>query len=806
MGKRSNEHQPEPGWDAATWAGARREQKRRWAALPLERIVAAQEEMYELSVALGHEFGWELGRTEAEYGAAVHEPQPHYARGNSVHRIALAGCAPIPLAGYLKALGILRLVAEQIDPDARGAWQNEQFVLESHLDAEGLRRFLLHEYRPTPILAPWNGGSGFYPNDNKTGIDPIRQGAAQRLAPLRETIEKMSWMLAARGFDERPTDEDKTALLTELRAELSDESLAWLDAVVVLTEESPKYPPLLGTGGNDGRLDFTNNFMQRLVTVVDPDTGDPTASARTWLDGALFGAAQPALPRAKVGQFAPGEAGGPNQTSSFDADKPLVNPWDFTLMLEGALLFAAAATKRLESAERSGVSYPFTVRATGAGTGATAQRDENDARAELWVPLWGASASLGELRSLLGEGRVTLGRRSARDGLDFARAVARLGVERGIEAFQRYAFLMRSGRAFFATALDRVSVQRNPAADLIDELDSPASAYWLGRFRTYARRDGANRVVSLVRRLEDVLFALTTTRDDSAPNVRRLLAVLGEIQLYLARSPKARDACPPVPSLSKQWLLRADDGSAELAVAAALAGLHARRFDNSRALPMRVHLAPERPGYYPTWSTGETADHEVTWYAAATIAENLGAALGRRLHYADRHEMPDKPLLPARTAPLADIAAWLAGDLDERRAAALLPGLMLIRIPAGGARRLQRGAPLPAAYRLLKPLFCTDEQLRRMRLLQPEARLPLPGELLRRLRANDVAAALELGRRRLRTVGIGADLRAVEPGIGDGRQLLAALMVPVSDAALHSLLRLQTNTDEFAEETTENRS
>ncbi len=37
-----------------------------------------------------------------------------------VHR--LGGCAPTPLANYLKALGILRVVAEQADAEARGWW------------------------------------------------------------------------------------------------------------------------------------------------------------------------------------------------------------------------------------------------------------------------------------------------------------------------------------------------------------------------------------------------------------------------------------------------------------------------------------------------------------------------------------------------------------------------------------------------------------------------------------------------------------------------------------------------------------
>lgn len=42
----------DPAWRAATWEGATREAMRRWAKLPLERIVAAQEEMWDLAEAL----------------------------------------------------------------------------------------------------------------------------------------------------------------------------------------------------------------------------------------------------------------------------------------------------------------------------------------------------------------------------------------------------------------------------------------------------------------------------------------------------------------------------------------------------------------------------------------------------------------------------------------------------------------------------------------------------------------------------------------------------------------------------------
>lgn len=713
--------------------------------------------------------------------------------------VTLAGCTPTPLASYLKALGILRLVAEQADPEARAAWHDERFVLESGLDADALREFFLHQYRPTPVLAPWNGGSGFHVKDNKDGIAPLRASHAARLKTFRGAIEQIDDMLQARGFTERPAGEDKADFLTALRAELPDEALAWLDAAVLLTEENPKYPPLLGTGGNDGRLDFTNNFMQRVVAVIDPVSGQPTADASRWLDQALFAAACPSMPSAKIGQFSPGGAGGPNQTSGFDSDKPLVNPWDFILMLEGALLFAAAATKRLESAQSAGISYPFTVRLTAAGSGGMSVDEESNARAEFWAPIWSAQVTLGELQNVLAEGRVTLGRRPARDGLDFTRAVSRLGVERGIDAFQRYAFLMRSGKAYFATPLSRIMVERNRAADLIDDLEESG---WLTRFRRHARKEGANRVVSLARRLEDALFELTTTRDDQAPILRRLLAQLGEIQLYLARSDKARDVtaggCPPVPSLSPQWFHRANDGSPEMALAAALAGLHARDNDGNPRLPMRCHLAPERPGRYPVWLEDET--HAVTWVAGASIADNLAATLQRRLLQAQSPSIADKPLAGWRNAPLADLAGWLAGDVDERQIAALLPGLMLVRMPSGTGQRVDRQAPLPLAYRVLKPLFCTDDQLRRVELLPPDGSVPLKADVLRRLAANDVAGAVELARRRLRAADIPMASRAFRPGTRDGRRLLAALMIPISDRAVTALLRLPSEKHETTEQ------
>ncbi len=60
--------------------------------------------------------------------------------------LQLAGCRPEPLAYYLKALGILRLVSEQADPEARGWWADDEFRLRTKLSREELEKFFFEKY------------------------------------------------------------------------------------------------------------------------------------------------------------------------------------------------------------------------------------------------------------------------------------------------------------------------------------------------------------------------------------------------------------------------------------------------------------------------------------------------------------------------------------------------------------------------------------------------------------------------------------------------------------------------------------
>jgi len=774
--------------------------------------------------------------------------------------IVLAGCAPIPLASYLKALGVFRLVAEQKDKTARGCWRNETFVLDTTLTEEDLVRFFLDEYRPSPIISPWNGGSGFYFREGKSGEkDPatgkkIKTGirdeptaatrivssfaatkSNDRLALYRAVISQTQSVLRALGWNEAPADDKKRGLVMQLRARLPEECLTWLDAAIALAGETLGFPPLLGSGGNDGNLDFSSNFMLRLADVIDPETGISKASARAPLEGALFGGAAPVVGKGAIGQFAPGAAGGPNAAAGFERGT-LINSWDYILMLEGAMVFAASATRRLgASVDPGSLSYPFTVRTTSAAGAGAALSDEGDARGEVWLPLWDPLASLTEIRSLLSEGRATLGRRSAQDGLDFARAVATLGVNRGVAAFQRFGLLQRSGKAYVAAPMSRVRVQHNPRADLLNDLDHGA---WLPSFRRFARSANAPaRLRSFALRLDEAIFAMT--QDASPRAVQRVLVAVGEAASYLASSPKARDPKEgkqrPPPRLRPDWFQAADDGSAEFRIASALAGLgRAQRTENHAANagdetdvdaandrdiletvegeadadvaerdasaeeergptpppPFRAHLTPlDKDTWYGRFRAWSDRDGLAVWGVGA-LERNLIAVAERRLVFAAQRKLDGSPFDGRASADLSSVLSFLWRETDDERIAGLTQGLAWADAPNFISIEPTQTRPLPLAYALMKPFFAPIVDVRAIAGVPTDIRLPIPPGLIARLRTGEVGAAMTLACRRARASGLPVTFeprREDTAGI-DGPRLLAALLIPIRQVDLRRVM------------------
>ena len=692
-----------------------------------------------------------------------------------MHEIPLEGCAPIPLAGYLKALGVLRLLSQK-DPDLRGCWRNGAFVLVTRLEGDSIEDFFLHEYAPTPVLAPWNGGSGFYEKDNKAALEAIIASPDPRFSLYRRCLDIAEKTLAGRDRRASPKGDDKIALQLLLRARIPDEALPWFDAAVSLTGDRVRYPPLLGTGGNDGRLDFTNNFMQRLIDVVVPGSEGAGANTGPWLAMALFAQPAPGLIKSAIGQFSPGQVGGPNSTTGFDADS-VINPWDFVLMIEGALTFAAAVVRRHADEPGGILSYPFTVKSVSAGSGAVGEGDADNARGEVWMPLWSAPATYREIRALMAEGRVALGRKPAGDGLDFVRAVHHLGSYRGIDGFQRFGLLMRSGKAYLATPLGRVAVSRDPQSRYLDDLDDNA---WLERFRSFARgKNTANRFRILRRQLVDLLFDLSG-REALAVDIQAVLVLLGEIQSALAHSAKARETVPPVPRLSQSWVLAADDGTPAFRIARALAGL---RGVGDQPLPLRAQLFPVQRRGCRWMNPDAREDVRIHSDCRGSLTEVLISLLDRRLWLTERLRLADKPFASSAGTTVDDVLVFLRDERMDARILALLPGLALCEIPEEDDHATASREQLPAAFGLLKLVLTPDRALHRLGKLAEHDRIPIPTGMLARLVAgNHGNRAVQIAWRRLRASGASPTFSTgdlPEPlGIAP-RRAAAALLVPL---------------------------
>jgi CRISPR-associated protein Csx17 len=677
----------------------------------------------------------------------------------SPHELVIEGCAPEPLAHYLKAVAIHRIVAEQVDPGATSFWRGDQFVLRSKLDLDGLRTFFLKRWVPTPVVSPWNGGSGFHPGDNTAGIATIEASSDVRFAPWQTTIAVSRATLANMGLAGKPDKGDKALLIEHLRAELPDRALAWLDAALHVTHDGLKFPPLLGTGGNDGRLDFSNNFMQQVCALLGPDAKQQDVAAA--LDGALTGAATRRLGTPAVGQFFPAASGGVNAGPGFEGGGR-VNPWDYVWMVEGALLFAAASTRKLDAAEPSVMVFPFAVRASGAGYASGADADEGESRDEMWMPLWGRPSTLRDLRALIGEGRCTVrgtgGKtRPAHSAVDFARALGQLGVDHGVVAFTRYGFHVRNGLAYQAVPLGRWRRRANEAVDLLAPLDD-----WMRTFRRVT--DDAQAPASLKRlrrRCEEAVLALCQTGD-----VEGLLVTLGAIDGALAtrRAWCIEKRLGPVPWLDADWALQLSP-SVERRLAAALASREVEV--GGQVVRLRDRVSPIQ-GKYANWAKPE--EDRTCWTGG-----NLEANLGRLLL---REQAEGAVPRPARCGVFgADIAKFLDGAVDDRRIDALARGLALVR--ALPPLSFARGQAPNALYSVLALAV-------RAGGIDPDDRSVkrVPG-LVRRALAGDASGASAAALVRLRGDGRPAAISsafAVAPSLA--RRCGAALAFPIDRGAL----------------------
>lgn len=706
------------------------------------------------------------------------------------------GLSSSSLLTYLAALGLARAVGEQVDPDVRFGWHGDTFVLRTTV--EDLPGFLIEQYRPAPVVSPWNGGSGFGAKDKsqRVVLDRLRNSSGARLAPYRATISVTDTVMGSPAIAAGAWD--KPRIVQELRNRLPDEALPWLDATVVLTDEAAVFPPIMGTGGNDGRLDYSSNFHQRLVDVL-PDLGATPSTSRAWATDLLTGQSTARLQSAAIGQFDPLGAGGPG-SSVFGSADTRVNPWAFVLMVEGALWFASSPARRLGEVQPR-AAMPFTVESSPDGPvpGAAAEQ----ARGELWAPVLEV-VGLRHLRQIMAEARASWQGSSATRASDMYGAARTFGVDRGISRFRRFGILQRNGLSYVAVLLDTVEVANIPTVSVARQP--------MARAKNFAKAAGA--AAEHRARAFDAA-ALRFLRDPRPERLIEMLAAQTRLEIAATRSDGNRRALSilePGAQAGEVLDFAAPilDSCAEARVAAGLASARTWGADGS-TLPLSMRdlllgVAPRR---------GAGAPPVVRGFSGRRLVDTLAdIAVWRGQH------LVDDPLTRrglrlfrghAYRTYWADTHAWVHGQLrDDLVEQYLLAFLAVDWIRGGATCEMVRSEPVTIVPDLaVLAAFASGQVLAPGTPAEaPDGRVGLVPDWLLRLRAGQVdqvcrAATRTLARSRVRVrspqeptgwrTSTCSHIRPCTVAQVSGTRLLAGLCAPTSVGALRALHALDTN-------------
>lgn len=621
--------------------------------------------------------------------------------------IHLRGCRAEPLLSYLSGLGVVRLIAEQLDADVSARWDGDHLVvLGGELDDTELVEFFAEDYKPTPLIAPWNGRGGYQDGKERPSekiVQRVERSSSRRLEPYRRAIAAARdiWEVARSHqlIEEGKIPSNHKAQFVELcRARFPDNALPWLDSTVVLLDDGAAFPLILGgAGGVMGSLDASFAFLKYLDAsgLLDGQREAPEREnskqeyKRALLRQALFRSGDVRLVRDSTGQFDPGGVGGPN-SSSTGVGNELANPLSFVLGMEGAMVFASAVSRRLSAENHVGArtaSVPFTVAATLAAYGSASVGE--DPRGELWAPLWRDELSFREIRHVMSEGRSQWGRGQARTGLDFARATATLGVDRSIDEFVRYLISVRHGQNVLAVPVGRFRVRDRvrPEVDLLRQLDA-----WVDRARMNLSKAPA-AIRSALHSLDREQFAVSAF--GGAVRLQTVLAILAETELAASRSTtylKDRRLEPIAGLSAREWVPVLNDDSVEFRIAVGWASLSDRmpagRPSAAEAVggSLMTFLRPVvRTQFGLDWAKGGARVPDLRRRPLFSV---LNDVMGARAALARSVQPGGEALEHVAGLPfvfehglsvnLVDIGHLLRGQIDEERLGAILSGLLLL--------------------------------------------------------------------------------------------------------------------------------
>jgi len=547
--------------------------------------------------------------------------------------IPIPGLSPDSLGNYLASLGLLRVLSRKW-PTTRIAWRDEVLQV---VGGPATLDELLDELMRVASERAWTKYDTAWADDQKKGT------AAKSGTPL------LLWQASG------------------------PEELLALCAAHAVAHAGVSLNPLLRSSG--GRRNFANGWK----TAVDELSGPPnkgTDLRRGSLSALVNGwPVDWVIDKLNAGSWF-ADATKLYNSGQTPARNSQASPWAMALACEALAFLAGGASRRLGARTSAVGAFPFVTQPVAA----SAEKEADRLRCEIWAPLWTRPMTLPEVSALFQRGRAELAGRGALTPAAFATAIHERGVDAGISEFRRFTI----GRTTSAKSVEpRLGGRFSLAARGVN----PSTSLVLERVTLLIEQHGFprddRRFEGLRGPIESALLDLAAAPDRPEAGIALLDTVVSALD-RIDRNRRFREKRVQWKPLSIKWLPSLFAGEAsgvEARLALALVSgfpkalpftafrfgvswtpdgrvdgrVRQRRFEHTKVAPARW-----------VWGPGE-------------LSRVLGAVLSRRLLEEPKLDLPgtpwrDRALLPASADHLR---RWLAGDLDEPLLAAWLSRLAL---------------------------------------------------------------------------------------------------------------------------------
>lgn len=656
---------------------------------------------------------------------------------------------------YLASLGLFRVLARQ-SPDVRIAWNN------------GVLQIV--------------GG----PKDLDGVLEIMCKIASQR-----------AWTPYLRGWSEaqkQSTKRKSGVPLALWQAFAPEQDIELLNAHAVPAARV-SYNPLLGSGGNAGKRDFSAGWRRAVecLRVEPPDAAEKLSELKrlllgdsvTWMLEKLNGASW----------FS--DTNKLYNSGQKSLREGVASPWSIALACEGLPFFAGGASRRLGARARAVGAFPFVTREAAPNAAGEAGRE----LAEIWAPIWHRPMSPAEVLTVFRRGRAELGGHGVLTPSAFATAVMRRGVDAGLSEFRRFVLERTTSSNTFEPRFGgvfqvRVSGTSQPTAFVTSETDAMERLVSLvDQFRgpMADRKAGKRwRYVGLRGGIEAAMLRLAESPSDPeaardlSDSVVKALDRIDRNQTFRKKS----ISWEPLPLCWLPALFGDERPTAEARLALSLVSSfpadrpfatyrfgvqqHGRRFVHSPQIPKR-------------W----------VWRSVAPAASALTQILYRRSLDWEAKPEAGEPVRAGVPATSADVANWLSSSLDDDLVARWVSRFALFdwkqKLPTSVRSLTPKDSVTGAAraalclFGLLQPLFDLRPvplfHERASDLLPPNSGARTPSaarRLLGLLRAPDIAAAVRFAATRYAIAAAPVVRSGIPWDVNDPERLTASLLFQIS--------------------------